>query len=89
MEEIEVMVAAEERRRGFVVIGDTKPLVDRIARLGMPWKTLDKVAALFQAMHDIEVGRPVAPEVQQMLDHAEAAERSADEQLAVIVARKR
>jgi hypothetical protein len=52
----------------------------------MPRKGADRVAALFQVVHDIENQRPPTPEVQKMLDDTEAAERSAGGQLAAILA---
>jgi len=62
-------------------------LVDRLARLGGSKLACDQLEALLNAVDDLKRGRPLASDVRRLLSECEAAERSADSQLAAIVER--
>jgi hypothetical protein len=62
-------------------------LVDRLARLGGSKLACDQLEALLNAVDDLKQGRPLASDVRRLLTECEAAERSADSQLAAIVER--
>lgn len=62
-------------------------LADRLARLGGSKLACDQLEALHNAVDDLKQGRPLASDVRRLLTECEAAERSADSQLAAIVER--
>jgi hypothetical protein len=62
-------------------------LVDRLARLGGSKLACDQLEALLNAVDDLKHGRPLSSDVRRLLSECEAAERSADSQLAAIVER--
>jgi len=61
--------------------------VDRLARLGGSKLACDQLEALLKAVDDLKRGCPLASDVRRLLSECEAAERSADSQLAAIVER--
>jgi hypothetical protein len=62
-------------------------LVDRLARVGGSKLACDQLESLLNAVEDLKQGRPLPSDVRRLLTECEAAERSADSQLAAIVER--
>lgn len=87
-EEIEREVQAAERRARLEVAPDLR-LIDRMARLGFSKHAIDEVTEMLGALDDIKNGRPLSRRAQAILSDLMTAIRSADQQLAAILAARR
>ncbi len=87
-EEIERELQAAEKRKGLEIAPDI-PLVSRLARLGYSERDLNTVMEMLAALDDLRNGRPISERARAMLSNREAARRSADQQLAAIIERRR
>src|SRR5882762_10185894 len=64
------------------------PLAERLRRVGVTDATANMLVCFVQGWDALRRGEPIPAETNTLLDQQERAERSADEQLAVIVKRR-
>jgi hypothetical protein len=87
IKEIDAMdeeMRAFEAKRGLVRSSADARLVDRMERLGFSKAGRDRIEALLGALGGLAEGRPIPPDISRLLAEDEAAERSADAQLAAL-----
>jgi hypothetical protein len=87
IDEIEEMIANAEKVRGLKASPEM-PIAERMARLGCPKDDCDRVAELIEALPTLRAGQPLPERLERSIKEYDAAEQSADDQLAAIVARR-
>ncbi len=86
--EVDRELRAAEKRAGLEV-GPDIPVVERMAKLGYSEEARRTVAEMIGALNDMRRRRNISQRTKAMLADREAAIRSADEQLAAILAARK
>ena len=85
LQAIERELSAAEERVWQPHWSKSDPLAERLRRVGVTDATANMLVCLVQGWNALRRGEPIPAETNTLLDQQEQAERSADEQLAVIV----
>ena len=85
LQAIERELAAAEERVWQPHWSKSDPLAERLRRVGVTDATANMLMCLIQGWDALCRGEPIPAQTNMVLDQQEQAERSADEQLAVIV----
>jgi dihydroxyacetone kinase-like predicted kinase len=88
LQAIERELSAAEERIWQPHWSKSDPLAERLRRVGVTDATAKMLMCLIQGWDALCRGEPIPAETNTVLDQQEQAERSADEQLAVIVKRQ-
>jgi hypothetical protein len=79
----------EAERRAGLEVAPRLPVVDRMARLGFSDRTRNTIREMLAALDDVMNGRPMSKAALAILCERRSAAKSADQQLAAIVGRRR
>jgi hypothetical protein len=85
LQAIERELSAAEERIWQPHWSKSDPLAERLRRVGVTDATANMLISLIQGWDALRRGEPIPAETHTVLDQQEQAERSADEQLAIIL----